>query len=135
MHIDDRRTWLATRSLVLALAIAGGLVACSAARTTTDDTAGPATASGAATPAASGTAPPLASPRPGTTATSTATATAAPTMPPVVLVGAGDIASCGASGDEATADLLDGIAGTVFTAGDNAYDGGSAAEFADCYGP
>jgi len=34
-----------------------------------------------------------------------------------ILVGAGDIASCAALGDEATADLLDQIPGTVFTAG------------------
>ena len=52
-----------------------------------------------------------------------------------VLVGAGDIASCSSSGDEATANLLDGIAGTVFTAGDNAYESGSAVEFANCYYP
>jgi hypothetical protein len=52
-----------------------------------------------------------------------------------VLVGAGDIASCNLDGDDATARLLDGIAGTVFTAGDNAYDNGSADEFAQCYGP
>ncbi len=45
-----------------------------------------------------------------------------------VLVGAGDIADCGQSGDEATADLLDGIRGTVFTAGDNAYESGTAAQ-------
>ena len=51
------------------------------------------------------------------------------------LVGAGDIASCASSGDEATAALLDGIDGIVFTAGDNAYDKGSAKEFADCYAP
>lgn len=38
-----------------------------------------------------------------------------------VLVGAGDIAACESSGDEATARLLDNIPGTVFTAGDNAY--------------
>lgn len=38
-----------------------------------------------------------------------------------VLVGAGDIASCASSGDEATARLLDDIPGTVFTVGDNAY--------------
>jgi hypothetical protein len=50
-----------------------------------------------------------------------------------VLVGAGDIADCGSSGDEATAALLDAIAGIVFTAGDNAYDDGSAANFAQCY--
>jgi hypothetical protein len=35
-----------------------------------------------------------------------------------VLVGAGDIADCGRTQDNATANLLDGIAGTVFTAGD-----------------
>ena len=54
---------------------------------------------------------------------------------PAILIGAGDIASCRSSGDEATAALLDGLDGTVFTAGDNAYDNGTAAEFADCYGP
>jgi hypothetical protein len=50
-----------------------------------------------------------------------------------VLVGAGDIADCTSSGDEATAILLDGIAGTVFTAGDNAYPNGSATDFSTCY--
>lgn len=34
-----------------------------------------------------------------------------------------------------TARLLDRIPGTIFTAGDNAYDRGSARDFADCYGP
>src|SRR2546425_1251838 len=38
-----------------------------------------------------------------------------------VLVGAGDIASCPGAGPAATAALLDGIPGTVFTLGDNAY--------------
>lgn len=51
----------------------------------------------------------------------------------VVLVGAGDIASCESEGDEATAALLDTIPGTVFTAGDNAYPDGRAEDFADCY--
>jgi acid phosphatase type 7 len=50
-------------------------------------------------------------------------------------VGAGDIASCTGTGDEATAALLDGIAGTVFTLGDNVYDNGTATEFANCYDP
>lgn len=54
---------------------------------------------------------------------------------PQVLVGAGDIADCGSQGDEATAVLLDTIPGTVFTAGDNAYDNGTAVEFANCYDP
>jgi hypothetical protein len=52
-----------------------------------------------------------------------------------VLVGAGDIAACGSTGDEATADLLDGIPGTVFTTGDNVYETGTSREFADCYDP
>ena len=51
-------------------------------------------------------------------------------------MGAGDIASCSSSsGDEATANLLDGITGTVFTAGDNAYENGTASEFTQCYAP
>jgi hypothetical protein len=50
-------------------------------------------------------------------------------------VGAGDIASCGLTGDTATATLISGIAGTVFTAGDNAYETGSTANFLDCYAP
>jgi calcineurin-like phosphoesterase family protein len=53
-----------------------------------------------------------------------------------VLVGAGDIGQCDNDGgrpSEATARLLDGIEGTVFTAGDNAYPTGSAADFANCY--
>jgi hypothetical protein len=60
--------------------------------------------------------------------------------PDPVLVGAGDIADCGSGGPaesvaEATAKLLDGIAGTVVTAGDNAYSSGTEAEFRDCYDP
>ena len=52
-----------------------------------------------------------------------------------VLVGAGNIAVCGTDNDEATAQLLDGIAGTVFTGGDNAYPNGTAANYANCYHP
>jgi acid phosphatase type 7 len=52
-----------------------------------------------------------------------------------VFVGSGDIASCASSGDEATAALLDTISGTVWTAGDNVYDTGTAAEFTNCYEP
>ncbi|MGH7546987.1 MAG: Ig-like domain-containing protein [Gemmatimonadales bacterium] len=61
------------------------------------------------------------------------------TLPPpgtgVVFVGAGDISSCSQSNDEATASLLDGIAGTVFTAGDNVYPDGTDSQFAQCYEP
>jgi len=52
-----------------------------------------------------------------------------------VFVGAGDIANCSHNNDEATAKLLDNIAGTVFTLGDNVYPDGAPAEFANCYGP
>lgn len=51
-----------------------------------------------------------------------------------VLVGAGDIANSG-SGDSATATLLDGITGTVFTTGDNVYENGTAGEFSSYYAP
>jgi hypothetical protein len=51
-----------------------------------------------------------------------------------VFVGAGDIARCNGSGDEATAELLAGIPGTIFTTGDNAYENGSATDFQNCYG-
>ena len=52
-----------------------------------------------------------------------------------VLIGAGDIASCRSTGDEATADLLAGIRGTVATLGDNAYPRGTDADFSECYAP
>jgi hypothetical protein len=52
-----------------------------------------------------------------------------------ILVGAGDIAVCGSTADDATAALLDGIPGTVFTLGDNAYPNGSATDYANCYNP
>jgi hypothetical protein len=64
---------------------------------------------------------------------SVAPATAGPGS--VVLVGAGDIATCRGPGDEATAAILDGIPGTVFTLGDNAYEDGTKAEFDRCYAP
>jgi acid phosphatase type 7 len=51
------------------------------------------------------------------------------------LVGAGDIASCKAiEGAAATAKLIERIPGTVFAAGDLAYEHGNAAEFENCYG-
>jgi hypothetical protein len=84
--------------------------------------------------------PPAPTPTPPPAATPTPTPGPTPTPPvaPVsgdVLVGAGDIASCGLIGDTATAKLVSGIAGTVFTAGDNAYETGSTANFRDCYAP
>jgi PKD repeat protein len=56
-------------------------------------------------------------------------------LPTVVLVGAGNIAWCSRTNDEATAALLDGIPGTVFALGDNVYPSGTIANYTDCYGP
>lgn len=51
-----------------------------------------------------------------------------------ILVGAGDIGSCVSDRDEATAVLLDGIAGTVMTLGDNDYaDGASPPAYGVCF--
>ena len=63
-------------------------------------------------------------------------ASASPSSPgDPVLVGAGDIADCALDSGAATAALLYTIGGTVFTAGDNAYPDGTAAQFRDCYAP
>lgn len=51
------------------------------------------------------------------------------------VIGAGDISTCGSVGDTATANLVKGLTGTVFTAGDNVYNSGTATEFATCYDP
>ncbi len=53
----------------------------------------------------------------------------------MVFVGAGDIGDCTRTGDDQTANLLDGIPGTVFALGDNAYPSGSSSDFTNCYDP
>jgi len=53
----------------------------------------------------------------------------------VTLVGAGNIAKCNNTNDDATAALLDGIPGTVFALGDAAYDSGTLTQYNTCYGP
>ena len=61
-----------------------------------------------------------------------------PPPPPVTsatLVGAADIALCGSRGTEGTATLLDGVDGTVFAAGDNAYFQGTMTQYMQCYDP
>jgi hypothetical protein len=69
------------------------------------------------------------------TATVTITTTPPGGTQSQVFVGAGDIADCSRTSDDATAQLLDTIPGTVFTIGDNAYPSGAAASFTNCYGP
>lgn len=58
-----------------------------------------------------------------------------PSADSVVLVAAGDIAGCSTMGDEATADLIAGIPGTVAALGDIVYDGGDLEHFQKCYDP
>jgi acid phosphatase type 7 len=70
-----------------------------------------------------------------TETTSYESSSASNTVSDPVLVGAGDIAGCDTTGDEATAKLLDSISGTVFAAGDNAYNSGTSSQFKKCYVP
>jgi hypothetical protein len=60
-----------------------------------------------------------------------------PAVPPdPIVLAAGDIADCNSSADSATAALLDAHPeGLVLTLGDNAYENGTAHEFAECYDP
>ena len=73
----------------------------------------------------------------GKTGRATITVPAPPPPPPPsgseVLIGAGDIAVCGSTGDDATSNILVSTSGTVFTLGDNAYPNGSATDYANCY--
>lgn len=57
-----------------------------------------------------------------------------------LFIGAGDIASCGETGDEETAAMLDRVVAlspltTIFTTGDNVYGSGTEEEFQHCYAP
>jgi hypothetical protein len=49
-----------------------------------------------------------------------------------VLVGAGDIARCDGTNDDATAALVEATPGIVFTLGDNAYETGSPDDGPSC---
>lgn len=119
--MNNRRLGQALAAAAACVVIVG---ACAAPVSTGAPSAGPASP-GPSIAAAS----PTQTPRPIAT-TPLATAVADP-----VLVGAGDIASCASKGDEKTADLLASIAGTIFTAGDNAYPDGRPADYRDCYAP
>ena len=99
--------------------------------------------------AGSGGAGPSPTAAPGPTSagpTSTGPAGPTPTRPPgsttttgppvATLLAAGDIASCNSTGDEATAALLDARPNAqVATLGDNVYESGTPAEFANCFEP
>ncbi len=65
-----------------------------------------------------------------------AAAQSALTPSPAILIGAGNIARCDGTKDEATALLLDAHPdATVFTAGDNIRGNASLTDFTSCYGP
>jgi len=57
-------------------------------------------------------------------------------VPTIVITCAGDIAECPSNGAKETSDLLlQQPEGSFFTAGDNAYEVGSPANYRDCYAP
>ncbi|MEZ4711209.1 MAG: DNRLRE domain-containing protein [Caldilineaceae bacterium] len=89
------------------------------------------------TPTPSNTPTPGPSPTPTNTPTPgpTSTPTNTPSGESVIFVGAGDIADCSRTSDEATALLLDNIPGTVFNIGDSAYPNSSTSDFNNCYEP
>jgi acid phosphatase type 7 len=77
-----------------------------------------------------------AAPIPLVTATTAPRITTTTDVPAATVLAAGDIASCSSTGDEATAALLDARPNAVVhTLGDNVYESGTAAEFANCYDP
>jgi PKD repeat protein len=70
----------------------------------------------------------------GGTASDVALVTVTPPGTAVVLVGAGNIARCDGTNDDATAAVLDNISGTVFTTGDNIHASGTLTDYETCYG-
>ncbi len=74
-------------------------------------------------------------PRTSTERATPPSASLATSQGPATLVGAGNIAKCGVTGAAATAALLDSIPGTVFAAGDAAYDNGTLTQYQQCYQP
>jgi len=76
--------------------------------------------------------------RDGRTSTAQGAALAAASIDPAlpILVGAGNIATCNGTGDEATAAILDTVGGTVFTTGDNVNTAkATLVDYTNCYGP
>jgi len=56
-------------------------------------------------------------------------------LPTATMIAVGDIASCNAEGDSATAALVEDLEGTLVTLGDNVYEEGSNETYARCYDP
>jgi hypothetical protein len=67
---------------------------------------------------------------------STAANTTASVTTPIVMVGAGNIASCGSNKHQATAQLVEALPNAkVFTLGDNVFPRSTPANYTDCYDP
>jgi hypothetical protein len=62
-------------------------------------------------------------------------ASGSPQPAPKTLVAVGDIGSCDSQADDAVAQLVDELPGTIATLGDTAYERGSDQEFAQCFNP
>jgi hypothetical protein len=111
---------MSRRALIIALVVVAGCANPQAATSPTDTPVGPSTQSAqSASPA------PSSSPSP------------SPSPEPVVLVAAGDIASCDETGDSATAALIAAMDDdvTIATLGDSVYPSGSETTYAECYDP
>jgi acid phosphatase type 7 len=136
--MDDRRPSIARQAGLLLVAFVATLALLVGGRALIGQAgAGSARASA---PPSGGVASLVASARPSPSAGGTVLTPAPPSIGPdpsgtVVLTGAGDIAVCGADGARLTSDVLLRQQGLFFTVGDNAYDDGTAAQFADCYDP
>lgn len=63
------------------------------------------------------------------------TAVVSPPEAAEIMIVAGDISTCKNNRDETTAKVIDGIEGTVFTLGDNAYPNGRLEDYTNCYHP
>ena len=138
--------WRATLAALLAAALAGACLGRGTATPPTPAGATPTTSSAAASatlesrptntvaaPAATVVVPTATRPAPTATASEPPPS---PTPPPdPVLIAAGDIASCVNDDDEATAQLVEVISGTVATLGDNVYERGTPEQFSGCYDP
>jgi hypothetical protein len=135
-----RQAGLLAVTFVAVLALLAGITFVVRAPTTGGEQSAAPASNGSVSPSEPGTpsqsASPASSADPSFGASSSPAASGGAVGDPI-LIGAGDIASCGSQGDEATADLIGRLprAAAIFTAGDNAYESGTASQFADCYDP
>ena len=124
METRSRPLWLLIVALVLL-----GLALLLTARFAPSAVTPSASPSVAATPSSAPSGLPSGSP--GGTPTSAPTGTGAD----AILLAVGDIAYCDATADELVGELAARLPGTIALLGDNAYQHGSAADYANCFDP